>query len=105
MPGEAVPTIVEPQGELDLHHSPALKEQFNSIIEAKRPKVIVDLSAVSYIDSSGLATFIEAMQGISAYGGSFAICGLQDNVQHIFSIARLDQVFRIFRDRAAATAE
>lgn len=101
---EATPAVITPQGELDLHSSPVVKEQLETIIEAKRPKVVIDLSSVSYIDSSGLAVFIEAMQRIMGYGGSFAICGLQENVRHIFSIARLDQVFRIFPDQAAAVA-
>jgi anti-sigma B factor antagonist len=102
MPAEAVPAVIAPLGELDLHSSPVVKEQLESIIEAQRPKVVVDLSGVSYVDSSGLAVFIEAMQRVAGYGGSFVICGLQDNVKHIFSIARLDQVFRIFPDQAAA---
>lgn len=101
---ETTPAIIAPQGELDLHSSPVVKEQLDSIIEAKRPKVVIDLSAVSYIDSSGLAVFIEAMQRVMTYGGSFAICGLQENVRHIFNIARLDQVFRIYPDQATAIA-
>jgi anti-sigma B factor antagonist len=101
---EATTAVIAPQGELDLHSSPMVKEQLESIIDAQRPKVVVDLSGVSYVDSSGLAVFIEAMQRIVSYGGSFAICGLQENVRHIFNIARLDQVFRIFPDQAAAAA-
>ena len=101
---EATPAVIAPHGELDLHSSPVVKEQLESIIEAKKPKVVVDLSSVSYVDSSGLAVFIEAMQRVVSYGGSFAICGLQENVRHIFNIARLDQVFRIFPDQAAALA-
>ena len=68
------------------------------------PAVIVDLSGVTYIDSSGLAVFIEAMQRVQGYGGRFALCGLSEGVRHIFSIACLDQVFRIFPDSAAALA-
>jgi anti-sigma B factor antagonist len=104
MPAEATPAVIAPRGELDLHSSPVVKEQLESIIDAQRRKVVIDLSDVSYIDSSGLAVFIEAMQRVTGYGGSFVICGLQENVQHIFSIARLDQVFRIFPDQAAAVA-
>jgi anti-sigma B factor antagonist len=104
MSAEVTPAVIAPQGELDLHSSPVIKEQLESIIDAQRPKVVVDLSGVSYVDSSGLAVFIEAMQRVAGYGGSFAICGLQENVKHIFTIARLDQVFRIFPDQAAAVA-
>jgi len=99
---EASPAVLTPHGELDLHSSPVVKEQLESLIDAQHRKVVVDLSGVSYIDSSGLAVFIEAMQRVVNYGGSFAICGLQENVRHIFNIARLDQVFRIFPDQATA---
>ena len=104
MPADVTPAVISPQGELDLHSSPVVKEQLETAIDAQRPKVVVDLSGVSYIDSSGLAVFIEAMQRVAGYGGTFAICGLQEHVRHIFSIARLDQVFRIFPDQAAAIA-
>ena len=59
-------------------------------------RLVVDLSKVSYIDSSGLAVLIEAMQNVEAYGGRFFLAGLQENVRPIFEIARLDQVFIIF---------
>jgi anti-sigma B factor antagonist len=68
--------------------------------------LVVDLSRVSYVDSSGLAVLIEGMQNVEEYGGQFALAGLQETVRSIFEIARLDQVFHIFptADAALATA-
>ncbi len=64
---------------------------------AKRPAhIVVDLTGVTYVDSSGLAALIQGMQNVEEYGGKFAIAGLQDDVRPIFEIARLDQVFQIF---------
>ncbi len=96
------PDILAIAGEVDLHRSPEVKEKLNPLIEQKRPNVLVDLSGVSYIDSSGLALLIEAMQRVQAYGGKLALCGIRENVRAIFEIARLDQVFRIFPDVASA---
>lgn len=101
---EATSVVITPEGEIDLHSSGYVKEQLEPLISQKRPKVIVDLAGVSYIDSAGLAVFIEAMQRVTAYGGNFALCGLRESTQHIFAIARLDQVFRIYPDQAAALA-
>lgn len=97
-------TVITPEGEIDLHSSAIVKEQLEPVIAQKQPVVIVDLSGVSYMDSSGLALFIEAMQRVQAYGGKFALCSLREGVRHIFAIARLDQVFKIFPDQAAALA-
>ncbi len=98
------PGILALDGEIDLHESPQIKEKLQPLITAKLPQILVDLDGVSYIDSSGLALFIEAMQRVQAYGGKFALCGLRPSVRTIFDIARLDQVFRIFPDRGAALA-
>ena len=66
---------------------------------AKKPKqVVVDLTKVTYLDSSGLAVLIEGMQNVQEYGGRFAVAGVQESVKHILEIARLDQVFQIFPD-------
>ena len=85
-----------------MHESPHLKQAFEPFIAAKTPHVLADFSGVTYIDSSALAVFIEALQRIHGYGGKFDLCGLGENVRVIFEIARLDQLFRIFPDRKSA---
>jgi anti-sigma B factor antagonist len=95
-------TVLPLEGEIDLHVSPQVSASLNAMIAQKPPELVVDLSKVTYIDSSGLAALIEAMQNVDKYGGKFALCSLQEGVRPIFEIARLDQVFRIFPDQAAA---
>ena len=99
------PNVLVLQGEIDLHEAPRVKEGIQRLLERGRPlRVFVDLSLVTYIDSSGMAVLIEAMQRVNAYGGKLALLGLHDTVEVIFHIARLDQVFPIFPDKAAAEA-
>ena len=96
------PDVLSLEGEVDLHVSPRVAISLRQMI-AKRPKqLVVDLTRVTYLDSSGLAVLIEAMQNVEEYGGKFAIVGVQEMVRAIFDIARLDQVFRIFPDVDAA---
>ncbi len=71
-------------------------ERLNPLIAKQSPRIHLDLSKVSYIDSSGLATFIDAMQRIQAYGGEFALVAMRESVHKIFEISRLDQVFKIY---------
>ncbi|MBA2623041.1 MAG: STAS domain-containing protein [Chthoniobacterales bacterium] len=98
------PNVLPLEGEIDLHVSPRIAASLNAMIKEKPKQLVVDLSQVSYIDSSGLAVLIEAMQMVDNYGGKFALAGLQNSVRPIFEIARLDQVFRIFADAEAALA-
>ncbi|MBA2433452.1 MAG: STAS domain-containing protein [Chthoniobacterales bacterium] len=104
MPQTEHPNVLPLEGEIDLHVSPGIAASLQEMVKAKPPQLVVDLSRVPYIDSSGLAVLIEAMQNVAAYGGKFALAGLQESVRPIFEIARLDQVFRIFPDVDAALA-
>jgi anti-sigma B factor antagonist len=90
-------TIVQPQGEIDLSRAPSLRSQLTAI-QAKRPrKLIIDLGSVPYMDSSGVATLVEAMQNARKSGSKLVLCSLQDRVRSIFEIARLDMVFTIVK--------
>lgn len=92
------------EGEIDLHISPAVAISLHEIIAKKPARLLVDLSRVNYMDSSGLAVLIDAMQKVQKYGGTFGVVGMQESVRSIFEIARLDQVFRIFPSVEAADA-
>ena len=88
--------VVPLEGEIDLHESPQIMDRLNPLIARKSPRVHLDLSRVSYIDSSGLAVFIDAMQRVQSYGGEFALVAMRDSVRKILEIARLDQIFKIY---------
>jgi anti-sigma B factor antagonist len=96
--------ILALEGEIDLHRSPQVKESLEPLIAQKVPRILLDFSGVTYVDSSGLATMIETLQRIQSYGGKFAMFGLRESVRNIFEIARLDQIFTIFPDEASAVA-
>jgi anti-sigma B factor antagonist len=98
------PNVLPLEGEIDLHVSPRVAGSLAALVEQKPARLVVDLSKVSYIDSSGLAVLIEGMQNVEGYGGKFMLAGLQENVRPIFEIARLDQVFIIFPHVDAALA-
>jgi len=98
------PNILPLEGEIDLHVSPRISAALAAMIDQKPQRLVVDLSKVTYIDSSGLAVLIEGMQNVEAYGGKFILAGIQENVKPIFEIARLDQVFIIFPHVDAALA-
>lgn len=87
--------VVDLQGEVDMHSSPAARQVLLAVAEGNAPKVVVNLEHVSYIDSSGLATLIECVQRMKRYGGVFKLTGLNDHIKDIFRLSRLDTVFTI----------
>ena len=99
------PSIFAPEGAIDLHVSPELRASLRAIIDDVKPKrLVVDLSRVPYIDSSGLAVLIGGMQQIEQYGGKFALAGVGDDVRSILETARLDQFFVTYPHVDAALA-
>lgn len=88
-------TILAPVGEIDLSCAPALRVQINEVQSNRPRRLIIDLSGVPYMDSSGVATLVEAMQTARRTGSKLVLCCLQAKVRSIFEIARLDTVFTI----------
>lgn len=96
--------ILPLDGEIDLHVSPEIAKSLRAMIEGKPRQLVVDMKNVTYVDSSGLAVLIEGMQNVQKYGGKFGLAGVQEDVKHVFDIARLDQVFEIYPDVDTALA-
>ncbi len=103
MPPES-PNVLPLHGEIDLNVSPQLATAFSEMVQTKPPKVVVDLTHVTYIDSSGLAVLIVGMQQVKEYGGKFALVGVQNDVRSILETARLDQFFATYPHIDAALA-
>jgi anti-sigma B factor antagonist len=95
-------TLIEVQGEVDLYSSPKLREAIVGATKAKAAVLVVELSGVGYMDSSGVATLVEGLQFSRAYGGSFRVAGLTPSVQQVFQFAKLDRVFEIHPDATTA---
>lgn len=87
--------LVDLQGDLDFHSSPDLRRELNKLVDQKAPNVLIDLKKVGYIDSSGLATFVELFQHMKRYGGKLVLFDLAQNVRSVFEIAKLDSIFRL----------
>jgi anti-sigma B factor antagonist len=94
--------ILKPIGEIDLSRAPGLRMHLMDVLSAKPPVLIIDLAEVPYMDSSGVATCVEAMQVSRRSGTRLFLSGLQERVRSIFEIARLDEVFTIVDSPSAA---
>jgi anti-sigma B factor antagonist len=88
-------SVVTFTGEIDLESSPAAREILLKCFTSTR-KVIVDLSAVSYIDSSGVASLVEALQAAKKNGSQFSIAAASEPTRRVLELARLDKVFTMY---------
>lgn len=84
--------LVRLEGEVDLSWSQAVRHAVLDALAHGVP-VGVDLSAVSYIDSSGIAALVEGFQRARARGGRFVLVAVSDPVRAVLELARLDRVF------------
>lgn len=86
--------LVSLNGEVDMDRSPAARKTILKCLKRKR-SVLVDLSAVEYIDSSGVASLVEGLQYARSNGLKFALVGVSEAAMNVLRLARLDQVFTI----------
>lgn len=94
--------LISLEGDLDFGSSPDARREFGKIADKQPSKVIVNLEKVNYIDSSGLATFIELFQKIKKSGGRLALFNLRQSVRNVFEIAKLDSVFSLAKSEEEA---
>lgn len=94
--------VLELKGEIDMHFAPVLRRLLLGKRAVHCPALLLDLTAVEFIDSSGLAVILEYVRDTAAYDGYFCIGGVSENLRTIFEIVRLDRAMPIFADVAAA---
>ncbi len=94
--------VIEASGDVDLYSSPKLREAILDAIKRGLSPIVMNLSGVTYIDSSGVATLVEGLQRSRKFGGKFRLVGLNDRVYEVFHLARLQQVFEIFPTESEA---
>ena len=88
-------TVLTLKGSLDINTAPHLSEEVDKLISAKTAKVIVDMSGLDLIDSSGVAALVKLYKGIRGVGGGVLISGARDQPLSIFKLLRMDKVFNL----------
>lgn len=81
---------------MDAHNSGDLKEQMLQLFDDGKCNLVIDLSEVRFVDSSGLGALVSGFKNASAREGSLKLCCLQPQVRSMFELTRLHRVFEIF---------
>ena len=87
--------VVMLNGEVDLSKSPDARKVILNCLK-KMKHVMVDLSAVDYIDSSGVASLVEGFQYARSNNLEFGLIGVSEAAMSVLRLARLDKVFKIY---------
>jgi len=87
-------TVVAFEGDVDLESSRVARKALLEAVGKGLP-VIVDLSHVVYMDSSGIASMVEALQASKKAKQSFALANVSETADRVIKLARLDRVFTL----------
>ena len=87
-------TVLELTGDVDLSCSPDARKQILDCL-GKNQHLLVEMSAVNYIDSSGVASLVEGYQTAKKKNLRFGLVGVSEAAMNVLQLARLDKVFPI----------
>jgi len=90
------------EGRVTVDSSPDMRRTLSSALRSKPSTVRVNLAKVSYIDSSGLATLLEAMRNARKQNTRLILAGVQGQTRYFLEITRLDQVFEMDGEETGA---
>lgn len=88
--------IVALDGDLDAYSSPRLGQLLNELIERGSKHIVIDCTALKYVDSSGLGALVAAFKRISAESGVLDLAQINGDVRRVLQITGLDVLFRLY---------
>ena len=95
-------TIVDVSGELVMRTSAKLQKELKELVAKRTTPIIISFEEVSFMDSSGLATLVECLLETRKYSGDLRLYGVSTNIQHVFKVLKLDNIFSIYSSEKEA---
>ncbi len=97
-------TVFRLSGHLDAHEAPLVRSHFLNAVADGQIALVVNLAAVSFVDSAGLAALVQGMKQAREAGGDMLLCELQTAVHVILELAGLHMAFRVYAREISAVA-
>ena len=88
--------VLSPAGRLDITTAWQFRLKLQECISKHSPHIVVNLSQVNFIDSSGLTSLLAGMREADKVKGSFRICNVHPEAKLVFEVTMMDTVFEIF---------
>lgn len=96
--------IIEISGRFVMADAPEAREKTKNIIEGGTKNLIVDLSGITFIDTSGLSVLISAYKLMRGNDGRMVLTGIPDNVRTLLELTRLNEIFELHASTETAIA-
>jgi anti-sigma B factor antagonist len=95
-------SVLALHGYLDAHTAPQFEKVIQEELDARRVRIVVDCSGLTYISSAGLGVFMSFIEDIREAGGDIKLCSMPPAVFQVFEILGFPELFDILGDRDAA---
>jgi anti-sigma B factor antagonist len=96
-------TVIDAAGRITLGDGAStLRDDIRDLAAKGDKKILMNLSEVSYIDSSGIGELVSGFTTVTNHGGQLKLLGLSKRVKDLLQITKLYTVFEVFEDEAAA---
>jgi len=100
VPGNVI--ILTPIGEVDIYTSPVLKEKINSLIEHNSRRILIDLSHLEYIDSTGIGVIRSSLNQIHSCNGDIRLLSPTVLVKRMLELTNVDRIARVYDKQSDA---
>jgi len=97
-------TVIVVTGEVDVYTAPKLREQLVELVGDGHYHLVVDLTGVDFLDSTGLGVLVGGLKRVRSHDGSLRLVSDQERILKIFRITGLTKVFPIFESLDEALA-
>jgi anti-sigma B factor antagonist len=88
--------VLAVSGEVDVATVPRLREQLHGLVASGTPRIVVDLDAVDFLDSTGLGVLVGALKRVRSNGGELALVCTSPRIRKVFEVTGLTKVFALF---------
>ncbi len=99
--------VLDVTGEIDIYTTPQFKEAVSAAIDENKPAIIINMTQVTYMDSSGFGTLLSATKRLRPLDGALYLTGCNESIQRMLQITRLNTIFGVYgtEDEALAAAK
>jgi anti-sigma B factor antagonist len=99
---DALTQVIAVSGEVDLYAGPDFRRHVRAVIESGKRRLVVDLSHVRFMDSTGLGVLFSALKRLRSLDGGLAIVSDDPQIYSLFEVVGLERVLAIYPNRDAA---